>query len=294
MRNMKIYDLLIIGGGPAGLGAGIQAAHMGLKHAVIEKPKPSSRLLLARRVENFPGQKDVPGKELLKSLTRQAKGKGVGMMTETCSGIDFKKGCFHIKAGRYKRIARSLIVATGLVSKKMNVRISAPYLEGRRVFYRWSDIPPGLKDKRILVVGGGETAFDQACSLAEAGAKVTIAIRSKQDRVFAELRREAKKIKVQIRYGTEVVKIIENKNQLDITLKTGDRYLNKHFNYCLVAIGGRRSMPQTSPGARALLNRGLYLAGDLASPKHRQAAIAFGDGIKKTMTAYNFIRENKG
>ncbi len=121
MRNMKIYDLLIIGAGPAGLGAGIQAAHMGLKHAVIEKPKPSSRLLLSRRVENFPGQKDVPGKELLKDLTRQAKDKGVGMITETCSGIDFQKGYFHIKTIRYNLISRSLIVATGLVPKKLKV-----------------------------------------------------------------------------------------------------------------------------------------------------------------------------
>ncbi|MBU1356214.1 MAG: NAD(P)/FAD-dependent oxidoreductase [Candidatus Edwardsbacteria bacterium] len=290
---MNNYDLLIIGGGPAGLGAGIQAAHMGLKHAVIEKPKPSSRLLMARRVANFPGQKDVPGKELLKSLTRQAKGKGVGMMTETCSGIDFKNGCFHIKAGRYNRIARSLIVAMGLIPKKLKSGVSEPCLEGRRVFYRWTDIPPDLKDKRILVVGGGETAFDQACSLAETEARVTVAVRGKQDRVFAELHREAKKLMVQIRCETNVIKIAENINKLDITLKTNERLLKKRFDYCLVAIGSKRNMPEISPGARALLNRGLYMAGDLASLKHRQAAIAFGDGIKKTMTAYNFIRENQ-
>jgi len=291
MRNTRIYDLIIIGAGPAGLGAGIQAAHMGLKHAVIENHKSSSRLLLARRVENFPGQKDVPGKELLKALTRQAKSKGVGMIAETCSGIDFKNGCFHIKAGRYNLITRSLIVATGLIPKKLKSGVSAPSLEGRRVFYRWTDIPPDLKDKRILVVGGGETAFDQACSLAEAG--VTIAVRGKQDRVFDELRREAKKLRVQIRYGTEVVKTVESKSKMEITLKKNGRCLAKNYNYCLAAIGGRRNMPQISPGAGALLNRGLYLAGDLASPKHRQAAIAFGDGIKKTLMAYNFIRENK-
>lgn len=292
MRNMRIYDLIIIGAGPAGLGAGIQAAHMGLKHVVIENTKPSSRLLLARRVENFPGQKDVPGKELLESLTRQAKSRGVGMVAATCSGIDFKKGCFHIKAGRYNLTARSLIVAAGLIPKKLKSDVSTPGLEGRCVFYRWDDIPLGLKDKRILVAGGGETAFDQACSLAEAGAGVMIAIRGKKDRVFDELRREAKKLRVQIRYETTVVKIAENKNRLDIIIKTNERHLIKSFDYCLVAIGGKRNMPQTSPGAGVLLNRGLYLAGDLADPKHRQAAIAFGDGIKKTMMAYNFIREN--
>lgn len=290
---MKIFDLIIIGAGPAGLGAGIQAAHMGLKHTIIEKPKPCSRLLLARWVENIPGQKDVPGKELLKSLARQAKGKGAGMMTETCFGIDFKNGCFQIKTGQYDLISRSLIVATGLIPKKLKAVIATPCLEGRRVFYRWTDIPPDMKNKRILVVGGGETAFDQACSLAEAGAGVTIAVRGKQDRVFVQLRREAKELRVQVRYGTEIVKINENKNQLNITLKAKDRCLDNHFNYCLAAIGSKRIMPQISSLARSMHKRGLYLAGDLANPEHRQAAIAFGDGIKKTMMAYNFIRENK-
>ncbi len=90
------------------------------------------------------------------------------------------------------------------------------------------------------MVGGGETAFDQACSLTENGAKVIIAVRGEQDRVFDELRREAKTLRIQIRYGTEVVKIVENKNKIEITLKKNDRYLTKYFNYCLAAIGGRR------------------------------------------------------
>lgn len=293
MRNMKIYDLLIIGAGPAGLGAGIQAAHMGLKHAVIEKLKPSSRLLLARRVENYPGQKDTAGKELLKALKLQAENKGVGIMTGACSGIDFKEGSFHVKTEKNILKAKTLIVATGLVPKKLSARVSARRLEGRRVFYRWTDIPPDLKDKRILVVGGGETVFDQACSLAENGAKVIIAVRGEKDKVFDELRREAGKLRVQMRYGTEVVKIVESNNKVGITLKNNGRCLAKDFDYCLAAIGGRRNMPQISPGAGALLNRGLYLAGDLADPQHRQAAVAFGDGIKKTMMAYKFIRENK-
>jgi len=175
---VRIYDILIIGAGPAGLGAGTQAAHLGLKHAVLERPEPASRLLLARKVENFPGQNNISGPELLKALTRQAKGKGIRLITDTCAGIDFKKDCFCINTAKNIIKAKAVIIAAGLAPKKLNARVASNKLENKYIFYRWTDIPLNFKNKKILVIGGGEVALDQACSMAEKGAKATIAVRS--------------------------------------------------------------------------------------------------------------------
>lgn len=289
---MKIFDLLIIGAGPAGLGAGIQAGHMSLKHAVIEKPESSSRLLLARKVENFPLLKetDMPGQDLFINLLRQAKNKGVKVIMDACAGIDFKDGCFYINTNKNTYKTKAVIVAAGLSPKKLLAAVSSKQLENRHVFYRWTDIPQGLKNKRILVIGGGEVAFDQACSLADKGAKVTIAVRSNKARVYDSLLKETVKSGIGIEYGTKIEKIVGKKDNINVAFNALDKNNIWQFDHCLVAIGSKRSELKISPEARSRLNQGLFYAGDLADLHCRQAVVAFADGIKKTIKAYKYIQ----
>ncbi|MDQ7797933.1 MAG: NAD(P)/FAD-dependent oxidoreductase [Candidatus Edwardsbacteria bacterium] len=292
---MKIYDLLIIGAGPAGLGAVIQAAHLGLAHLLIEREEPQSRLLLARKVENFPlaGEGGLSGPELYCSLVAQARNSGVNIITGPVSSVKNDKGIFIIAAKHNTYKSKAVILSTGLLPKKLSRIVAPQELEDKKLFYRWTDIPRGRRKGGILVIGGGEVAFDQACSLAEKGFEITLAVRGSNDRVFDSLRREAKESGVSVKYNTFIEKITEDGNGISAFLRNGERKILRRYDYCLAAIGSTRNVPVLSSSARQCLNAGIYLAGDLAHPQQKQAAIAFGDGIKKTTMAYNFIRENK-
>ncbi|HAD82996.1 TPA: hypothetical protein DCG35_11155 [Candidatus Edwardsbacteria bacterium] len=295
MRNKKTYDLLIIGAGSAGLGAGIQAAHLGMEHAIIERKEPQSRLLLARRVENFPlaGAGGQSGPELYRSLIAQSRQSGVNRIPGLVSSIEINRRVFIVDAGKKRYQTRAVILATGLMPKKLGRKIAPQELEGKKIFYRWTDIPLGKRKEKVLVIGGGEVAFDQACSLAEKGFEVTMAIRAKTDRVFDSLRGEAVKLGIRVKYETEILKLADGRGGIEATLSVSGQAVHEIFNHCLTAIGSIRNLPDLTPSARQYLNAGLFLAGDAAHPKIKQAAIAFGDGIKMTIEAYEYIRKDR-
>ncbi len=288
---MKIYDLIIIGAGPAGLGAGIQAAHMGLAHAVIERKEPQSRLLLARKVENFPliSDDERSGPELCRSLIAQSRKSAVNIIAGSVFPIENNKGVFIIVTEQKSYKAKAVILATGLLPKKLSRKVIPKGFEGKMLFYRWTDIPVRKRKEKVLVIGGGEVAFDQACSLAENGSEVTIAIRGKKDRVYDSLRREARALEISIIYDTRIMRISETKEGIKASLKNAGRMVERQYDHCLAAIGSCKS-PSLTMGRNI---SGLYLAGDAAHPKIKQAALAFGDGIRSTMEAYEYIRNNR-
>jgi thioredoxin reductase (NADPH) len=292
---MSIYDIIIIGAGPAGLGAGIQAAHLGLAHLLIEREEPQSRLLLARKVENFPrlGTSGLSGKELHQALWAQALKKGAVFKKVAALSIADNRGTFVIETEKGSFTARTVIIAAGLAPKKLDKNIARPPLENKGLFYRWTDIPFSKHKRQVLVVGGGEVALDQACSLAEKGFEITLAVRGSNNRVFDSLRREAKESGVSVKYNTFIEKITEDVNGISAFLRNGERKILRRYDYCLAAIGSTRNVSVLSSSARQCLNAGIYLAGDAAHPKIKQAAIAFGDGIKRTMEAYEYIRKNR-
>lgn len=286
---MGVFDLLVVGAGPAGLGAAIQAAHAGWSVAVLDMRRPLSRLMLAGRVENFPGQPGLAGPVLLDRMRGQARAKGVTFVAGRCLSLGYAGKLFRAETSGRALEARAAIVATGLEPKKLGAKVSPGRLEGRRVFYRWTDIPLG-SGARVLVIGGGEAAFDQACSLAERGCRVTMAVRGANDRVFPALRDRAASLGVVARHRVSVVKIEETVPGVMVNAETAGRPARIGFDFCLAAIGGRKSLPETAPTARARLNHGLWLAGEAADPRWRQAAIAYGDGIKKAMRAGEYLK----
>lgn len=292
---MKKYDILIIGGGPAGMGAVIQAAHLGLAHLLIERKEPQSRLLLARKVENFPRLRTSgrSGKELHRALWAQALKKGAVFKKVAALSIADNRGTFAIETEKGSFTARTVIIAAGLAPKKLDKNIARPPLENKGLFYRWTDIPFSKHKRQVLVVGGGEVAFDQACSLAEKGFEVTMAIRGRNDKAFGSLRREARALGIAISYDTRIMRLSGTDQGMKVSMIKAGRKMSGQYDHCLAAIGSTRNVPVLSSSARQCLNAGIYLAGDAAHPKIKQAAIAFGDGIKRTMEAYEYIRKSR-
>jgi thioredoxin reductase (NADPH) len=282
-----MLDLVIVGGGPAGIGAGIQARHMGLEIMILDREGWGGRLSLARKVENFPGiAGPMSGPQVVEALVTQACNKGLNLNRETVDSIDFCDNSF-VAQGRTDQYAcRAIIVATGVRPK----RLSIPGIGDRhnRLFYTWQEIP-FVRHRSIAVIGGGEAAFDQACSLADRGATVTVLVRGRNARAFDGLVRTAQELGVQVILHTSVTRADQEGDRLTLSLSDPERD-KLHVDYILASVGVVPSDVSFSKQASARADRGLYQAGDVCSQNYRQAAIAFGDGIKKAMIAYEYVK----
>jgi len=293
---MTPYDVIIIGTGPAGLAAGIQARHMDLKVLLVEKCRPGGRLLSARRVENFPlvGRlRKATGPALSHAILVQAMRKGVKVEKGNCRGVDFGRGVFKLDFEHTSMAAKAVILATGVEPKAIEHPGWEAALESPRLRYDWRDLPTMLSGKRVFVLGGGEVAFDQACSLAERKARVTMLIRGSRPRAFPKLVKEAEGLGVRVLSRVKVTACSSLSQGLSVSLTQGGRKQELGFDYGLVSIGSVPQRPELSQEAGKRIGRGLFFAGDVCNRSYRQAAIAFGDGIKKAMMAYGYLRSRR-
>lgn len=282
-----MLDLVIVGGGPAGLAAGIQASHMGLKIMILEKDAWGGRLNLARKVENFPGlSRPYSGAQVVKRLLAQAHNKGLQMEAEACQSVDHPDACFAVNGATNTYSAKTVIAATGVRPKELI--IPGLDLPAKYLFYSWRELPR-KKGARVAVVGGGEAAFDQACTLAERGASVVILIRGDKPRAFEALVQEAKALGAEVILNA-TVKRVETKARELLIHVPDSRNTTLQVDYLLAAVGTTSSQITISESAAARVDKGLYWAGDVCSGAYRQAAIAFGDGIKKAMIVYEYVK----
>lgn len=282
-----MLDLVIVGGGPAGIAAGIQAQHMGLDVKILEKTSWGGRLSLARKVENFPGLAcAMSGIQVVEALIAQARSKGLPLVRDAAESIDVQNGPFvvHGRIDAYE--TRAVIVATGVEPKRLSIPGTGDRHE--RLFYTWREMPV-VQGKHVAVIGGGEAAFDQACSLADHGACVVVVVRGHVARAFHGLVREARQRGVHVILDATVKRAYQAAGGLALHL-TGEARGLLHVDYVLASIGVVPSEIHITDRASAATDRGLYRAGDLCSQNYRQAAIAFGDGIKKAMMAYENIK----
>ncbi len=280
-----MHDLIVIGAGPAGLGAALQAAHTGGDVLVLERDRIGGRLNLAREVGNFPWHAAgrPAGAAIARQLWRQARRSGVRVAKEECRRIGRTGRCFEVLTAASRYRGRSLIIATGTRPRPIGVPL-APAVAGL-VHYRWINIPV-RRGMLVAVIGAGEVAFDQACSLAEHGAAVTVLCRSGAPRAFARLVAQSRGLGVRVLLGRTVSRI-ESAENGGVALVTPRGRVRA--GSVLIAIGSEPSFPPTTPAARRLLGRGMFVAGDAVAGHRRQAAIAYGDGVNAAIMAMETI-----
>ncbi|MBI5570425.1 MAG: NAD(P)/FAD-dependent oxidoreductase [Desulfomonile tiedjei] len=285
------FDVIIVGGGPAGLAAGVQAGHMGLTVKILEKDVWGGRLCLARRVENFPGlTRPLSGRHVAARLLLQARRKTLSMGLEACTAIDCVDRRFAVETRVNRYTARAVIVACGVQPKRLLV--PGLGVDGNRLFYAWRELPH-FRGKRIGVIGGGEAAFDQACSLAERGAAVTVLIRATEPRAFHGLVHEALELGVSLVTRAEIRQAEMKGAAVSLQFSDGGRPACD-VDYLLAAVGAEAVEVTISKVAAGRNGQGLYWAGDVCSGRYRQAAIASGDGIKTAMIVYDYLRGEEG
>jgi thioredoxin reductase (NADPH) len=242
---------------------------------------------MARKVENFPGMEcPLSGEKLVEKLLIQARNKRLPMELDACTSIDYQDELFVVNGASDEYISRTVLLATGVKPKRLI--IDGIEDADRCLFYSWRELPH-IKSARIAVIGGGEAAFDQACSLAELGAKVIILIRGHKPRAFAGLVDEARSLGVEILLNATVK--LAARTASEILMQVSHPHnMQLNVDHILASIGITPSEISITEAAAARTDQGLYWAGDICSRNYRQAAIAFGDGIKKAMIAYEYLK----
>lgn len=190
-----MYDLIIIGAGPAGLTAALYAGRSRLKTLLLEKMSIGGRILLTETIENFPGfVGGISTQDLMQRMERQVRDVGVEIILAEAKGLDIRAKIVQTDADKYS--AQSLIIATGTKARKLGVP-GEERLTGRGVSYCATCDGPLYKDKEVVVVGGGNAVAEEALYLTRFASNVNIIHRRDQLRASAILQeklRENKKI----------------------------------------------------------------------------------------------------
>src|SRR5256884_2096695 len=170
----EIRNTIIIGGGPAGYTAALYAARADLNPLVIEGFSWGGQLMITSDVENYPGFKEgILGPELMQQFRAQAERFGADFLTDDVTRVDFSERPFRVYVGDEEYLAETVIVATGATARQLGVE-GEQRLQGRGVTYCAVCDAAFYRDKEVLVVGGGDSAMEEAIFLTKFANKVTI------------------------------------------------------------------------------------------------------------------------
>jgi thioredoxin reductase (NADPH) len=212
-ERSRMYDLIIIGAGPAGLTASIYASRYQLKHLVVGKSF-GGEMALSHEIENYPGFRSISGLDLTRKMEEQAKLLGGEILSEGIAKIVPQKGVFKLttESGDEHR-ARALILATGTERRKLGIPGEEEHV-GKGVSYCSTCDAPFFRDKTVAVIGGANTAAQGALLLADIAKKIYVIYRRKPLRAdpayVSRIEKRAKQGKIKILYETNLTEIRGN------------------------------------------------------------------------------------
>jgi thioredoxin reductase (NADPH) len=174
MIRDDVRDVIIIGGGPAGYTAALYAARGNLKPLVIEGFNWGGQLMITSDVENYPGYAEgILGPEMMQDFRRQAERFGADFITDDVTKVDFSERPFRVWVGSDEYAAKTVIIATGAHARQLGLE-SEQRLQGRGVSYCATCDAAFFPEKHVVIVGGGDSAMEEATFLTRFAAKVTI------------------------------------------------------------------------------------------------------------------------
>jgi thioredoxin reductase (NADPH) len=304
---MESWDLIIIGAGAAGLAAGIYGSRSGLKTLIIEEKLPGGTTADAPIVENYPGFPVVTGAELAEKKVIHAKKTGATIHElETVESLDLKGEKKIVKTSRTEYEAPAIIIASGAHYREANVKGEKEF-RGRGVSYCGVCDGPFFKDKRVLVVGGGNSACITTLYLSGLAAQVFVVHRRDSFRAENALVKDIEsKGNVKVLWDSEITEIKGNKVVTSVSLsniKTGETQ-ELVVDGVFVQIGespnsqvAKASGVETEEGGCIKIDirqrtniPGVYAAGDVTNHPVRQIGTAVGQGITAALEAYSYIR----
>jgi thioredoxin reductase (NADPH) len=305
-----MYNVIIIGSGCAGLTAAIYAARANLKPLVLDGHEPGGQLSLTTHVENYPGFPDgIMGPELIENMRKQAKKFGGEFKAGVVNEVDVSKRPFKIIAGKDSYETRALIVAAGASARLLGLK-GEKELIGRGVSTCATCDGYFFRDKPIAVVGGGDSAMEEANFLSRYASKVHLIHRRndfRASKIMIDRAKANEKVEFVTPFAVEEifapqghVEGVSLRNQQ--TKETHDLALNGVF----VAIGhdpntivfkGKLEMDSNGyliakHGSLTSIP-GVFIAGDVQDHRYRQAVTAAGSGCMAAIDAEKFLEEHK-
>jgi len=309
-------NVIIIGSGPAGLTAAIYAARANLNPLVIEGGAPNlpgGQLMITSDVENFPGFADgIMGPDLMDQMRRQAARVGAEFLTENVSAVDFSQRPFHIQTDDGKEFwAKTAIVTTGASAKWLGLPTETA-LYGKGVSACATCDGFFFRNREVVVVGGGDTALEEANYLARMASKVTVVHRRDALRASHIMQKRAMdNPKIEFVWDT-AVKAIHDPDAGKVTgltlhnLKTDeDRFFPTDGVFIAIGhtpntklFGGHLAMDPngyiiTTPGRPLTSVPGVFAAGDVQDTEYKQAITAAGTGCQAAMDVERFLEEQE-
>ena len=304
---MSERHVIIIGSGPAGLTAALYAARANLKPLVIEGIEAGGQLMLTTMVENWPGYRDgIMGPDLMTELRAQAERFGAEIIQGDVSSVDLSVRPFTVSMGKTQYLAQTLIVATGASAKWLDLGVDKK-LSGRGVSTCATCDGFFFKGRPVAVIGGGDTAMEEAIYLSKLATSVTVIHRRDSLRASKVMQDKAMSMpNVSFIWNTEVVDIkdLAKGEVTSLVLKNTQTGVSSELAVDGVFIGighvpntalfkGQLALHdngylKTHDGARTSV-AGVFAAGDVQDHIYRQAVTAAGSGCMAAIDAERFL-----
>jgi thioredoxin reductase (NADPH) len=307
---MKVHELIIIGGGPAGYTAALYASRGNLAPLQFEGFERGGQLMITTDVDNYPGfPEGIMGPELMIKFREQAARFGAQLVSDDVTRVEFSDDPINrphrIFLGDEEHQAHAVIIATGATARQLGLE-SERKLQGRGVSYCATCDAAFFRAKRVVVVGGGDSAMEEATFLAKFADEVVIVHRRAQLRASKVMQDRAhKNPKISWELGYEVETVIGDNTLDTVRIRNVDTAETKDLpaDGLFVAIGhdpttslfvGQIDMDENGyiiqrPGSTATNAPGVFAAGDVADHVYRQAVTAAGSGCEAALDAERWL-----
>jgi thioredoxin reductase (NADPH) len=315
MAQNNQRKVIIIGSGPAGLTAALYAGRAILSPLVFEGQQPGGQLTITTDVDNYPGfPEGIMGPDLMDAMRKQAQRFGAETMFKSAESVDLSKRPFKVIADGEEYFAESLIISTGASAKLLNITSESEYM-GYGVSACATCDGFFFKNQHVVVVGGGDTAMEEATYLTKHAARVTVVHRRNELRASKAMIEKAKKNpKIDFIWDSVVDEVLGtneggHKKLTSVRLKNLKTNAATDFKCdgLFLAIGHQPNTKlfegvlemdavgylKTQPLSTATNIPGVFAAGDVADSKYRQAITAAGTGCMAAIDAERFLAEQE-
>jgi thioredoxin reductase (NADPH) len=304
-----LYDVIIIGSGPAGYTAGVYTSRARLKTLIISGTLPGGQLMTTSEVENYPGfPNGIFGPELMMNMRQQAERFGSTVIDDEVIRVNFKQRPFMITTHSQIYEAQSVLICTGASPRKLGIPAEGQFA-GRGVSYCATCDGPFFRGEDIIVVGGGDTAIEEATFLTKFGKSVKIVHRRDSLRASKILQDKAfENPKIKFLWNSVVADIKGGKKIADVVVRdiNNENELKIPAGGLFVAIGHepntaifKGQLETDDKGYIVLKNQtrtsvdGVFAAGDVHDYRYRQAVTAAGFGCMAALDVEKWLTESK-
>ncbi|MCE3010927.1 MAG: thioredoxin-disulfide reductase [Proteobacteria bacterium] len=309
--TQKVESCIIIGSGPAGLTSAIYSARARMEPLMIEGEEAGGQLMITTEVENYPGfDHGITGPNLIAVMRKQAERFGTRFITKNVSKVDFSERPFKVWVGKDLHLAQTVIISTGASAKWLGLPSEKKFMN-RGISACATCDGAFFRNVEVGIVGGGDTAMEEANFLTRFASKVYVIHRRdsfRASKIMAE--RTLKNPKIEVIWNTEVADLLgDDKGLTGVMLKntvTGETH-QKNLGGLFVAIGHKPNTDLfkemldrdengyliTQKGSTYTKIPGVFAAGDVADHVYRQAITAAGTGCMAAIDAERWLEANQ-